>query len=143
MLEKKIIPYNQNLKFLAGKLRKQGILSEVILWRYLKNKQLNGFRFFRQKPLDNYIVDFFCPDLMLAIEIDGITHGDKIFKDEERDKRLKHFGVTVLRFSDRNIKNNVGAVLGAIEDWIIKTHLCFNTPRPAEAGHPSLEGKYK
>lgn len=70
MIKRKIIPYNSKLKELARDLRKQGIYSEVVLWKSLKGKQVLGFDFHRQRPIDEYIVDFFCSELMLAIEID-------------------------------------------------------------------------
>ncbi|MGV2481542.1 UNVERIFIED_CONTAM: DUF559 domain-containing protein, partial [Salmonella enterica subsp. enterica serovar Weltevreden] len=72
-MKNKILPYNPALKELAQRLRKQGILSEVLLWKKIKNKSL-GVEFHRQVPLDNYIVDFYCHELMLAIEIDGNSH---------------------------------------------------------------------
>ncbi len=69
LVKRKIIPYNPKLKELAKKLRKQGILSEVLLWNELKQKKL-GYDFHRQKPIDEYIVDFYCEVLDLVIEID-------------------------------------------------------------------------
>ena len=70
----KIIPYNKNLKVLARKLRKEMTFGEVLLWNELKGDKLWGFDFDRQRCIDNYIVDFYCKDLMLAIEIDGMSH---------------------------------------------------------------------
>ena len=58
-------------------LRKNSTLSEVLLWNELKGKKLMGIDFHRQKPIGNYIVDFFSPELRLVIEIDGITHAYK------------------------------------------------------------------
>ena len=83
---RKIIPYNPKLKPLARKLRKEMTYGEVQLWNELKNDQLWGFYFDRQRCIDNYIVDFYCKDLMLAVEIDGISHnGDEaVIKDELR-----------------------------------------------------------
>ena len=89
MKRKTIIPYDPKLKDLARQLRKNSTLSEVLLWNYLKGKQMLGYDFDRQKLIDNYIVDFFCNELMLAIEIDGDTHNDKIDKDEFRQKKLE------------------------------------------------------
>ena len=118
MKRKVIIPYKPKLKEVARKLRKSGTLSEVLLWRYLKGKQVLGYDFDRQKPIDNYIVDFFCKDLMLAIEIDGESHYGNEKRDEERDKRLKQLGVTVLRFDDMDVRYNLEKVLETIEKWI-------------------------
>ena len=80
----KIIPYNPNLKALARKLRKDMTFGEVLLWNELKNDQLWGFDFDRQRCIDNYIVDFYCKDLMLAIEVDGMSHyGEEAFNKDE------------------------------------------------------------
>ncbi|MEI7498066.1 MAG: DUF559 domain-containing protein [Candidatus Falkowbacteria bacterium] len=116
----KVLPYNPKLKELAKKLRKQGILSEVILWSYFKGKQMNGLDFHRQKPIDEYIVDFYCPKIGLVIEIDGASHGNKIMQDEERDIRLKKLGLTVLRVDDSAVKNDIDAVLRLINDVSVK-----------------------
>lgn len=80
-LPRKIIPYNPKLKLLARGLRNNSTLAEVLLWNQIKSKKLHGYQFLRQKPLDKYIVDFFCYELMLAIEIDGESHINKIEED--------------------------------------------------------------
>jgi very-short-patch-repair endonuclease len=118
MKRKIVIPYNQKLKELAKHLRKSSTLSEVLLWRYLKRKQLLGYDFDRQKPIDNYIVDFFCNELMLAIEIDGRTHNYKSEEDRKRQTKLESLGVRFLRFNDLDIKKNMNGVLNVIGDWI-------------------------
>jgi very-short-patch-repair endonuclease len=128
---RRIIPYNPKLKQLARNLRNHSTLSEVLLWKYLRGKQLMGYDFHRQRPIDNYIVDFYCSELFLAIEIDGNSHDVKLEEDENRQKRLESLGVRVLRFQDREVKQNMQGVLMAIEEWI-KEH----TP---SFGHPSQE----
>ena len=70
---RKIIPYNQNLVVYAKQLRKNMTLGEIALWREINNKKL-GVRFSRQIPIDQYIVDFYCKNLKLAIEVDGSIH---------------------------------------------------------------------
>jgi very-short-patch-repair endonuclease len=84
----KIIQYNKNLKALARKLRKDMTFGEVLLWNELKEDMFWGFDFDRQRCIDNYIVDFYCKDLMLAIEIDGMSHNyeEAFLKDEKSDK---------------------------------------------------------
>lgn len=78
------IKYNPKLKALARSLRKSSTKAEIRLWSYLKGKQLMGYDFHRQKPVDNYITDFFCNTLMLAIESDGYTHGfEEVFKKRD------------------------------------------------------------
>jgi len=89
LLRRKIIPYNPKLKPLAKKLRNNMTLSEVLLWNELKGKRILGYDFDRQKPIDNYIVDFYCKELFLAIEVDGDSHyhDDAPIKDAIRQKR--------------------------------------------------------
>ncbi|MFI5253058.1 MAG: endonuclease domain-containing protein [Bacteroidota bacterium] len=121
MLKRKIIPYNKNLKILARNLRNHSTLSEVLLWQQLKGKQLCGYDFHRQKPIDKYIIDFYCSELSLAIEIDGRSHDEKYDEDVARQQRLESLGVHLLRFTDRDVKHNLAGVVTAIEEWI-NTH---------------------
>ena len=74
MKQGKIYHYNPKLKQRARQLRNNSTLSEVLLWNELKNGKMKGKDFHRQKPIENFIVDFFCPELALAIEIDGTSH---------------------------------------------------------------------
>ena len=106
-----IIPYNPKLVPLARKLRNNSTLSEVLLWKRLRNKQLRGYDFDRQKPIGNYIVDFYCAELMLAIEIDGSSHELKPEEDACRQKEIERFGVTVIRFDDSAVKRHMIQVL--------------------------------
>ena len=79
---------------------------------------MKEYGFHRQKPIAHYIVDFFCYDLMLTIEIDGISHDDKINKDIKRQKQIESFGISFLRFDDIDVKKNIEEVVVAIEEWI-------------------------
>ena len=119
----KIIPYNPILVSRARKLRKNSTFSEILLWNYLKGKQLLGYDFDRQKPIDNYIVDFYCKELQLALEIDGESHAMKEDVDKKRDQRLNYLGVAVLRFEDLVVIYDTECVLNQIEDWIKKNKL--------------------
>lgn len=110
--------YNPKLKEVARKLRKNMTLSEVLLWNQLKKKKMNGYDFHRQKPIDNYIVDFFCPKLKLIIEIDGEVHKYQGENDEKRQNRLETLGFHFLRFTDIDVKRNMIDVLASIEDRI-------------------------
>jgi len=128
---RKIIPYNPNLKELARELRRNMTLSEVLLWNELKKKNMLGYDFDRQRPIGNYIVDFYCKELSLTIEIDGDTHIYKYDYDDKRQRELENLGVHFLRLEDIEIKKNMWNVLRVIEDWIIKN-------RPTS--DPSQEG---
>lgn len=79
--------YNPKLKELARKLRNNGTKAEVVLWKHLRRKQLLGMDFHRQKPLGNYIADFYCPEARLVIEVDGRSHlrEDTISKDRKKE----------------------------------------------------------
>ena len=93
-----IIPYNPNLRGRARELRKKMTLAEVLLWKRLKGKQLCGYDFDRQRPLGRKIVDFYCKQLKLAVDVDGSVHDFTREKDERRQRELEALGVTLLRF---------------------------------------------
>ena len=120
-MRRKIIPYSPNLKALAKSLRKQITYSEVVLWNRLKNFQMMGYDFDRQRPILNYIVDFYCKDLFLVIEVDGITHYDNniIQKDAVRDDELAEYNIIVLRVNALDIVNKTVHVLKILENWIM------------------------
>jgi very-short-patch-repair endonuclease len=121
-MKRPIFPYNPNLKEKARELRNNSTLSEVILWGYLKGNQMHGFDFHRQKPVDNYIVDFICCELYLAIELDGYTHllEETIEKDRIKEQRLKELGIKLIRFWDEEVYNDIDNVLYAIESVVIE-----------------------
>jgi very-short-patch-repair endonuclease len=114
------IVYNPILKSRAKELRKKGVLSEVLLWNQLKGRKMRGYQFMRQKPIGDYIVDFFCSKLGLVIEIDGESHDGRFRYDSERQKFLESAGLAVLRFDDADVKRDIGNVLMAIEGWLEK-----------------------
>lgn len=89
-----------------------------MLWQQLKGRQIHGYDFHRQKPLGKYIVDFFCNELNLAIEVDGDSHFGKEGYDTKRQNELKKIGVFILRFSDMQVRYNLDAVIKSIEKWI-------------------------
>jgi len=110
--------YNPKLKSHAKELRKKGVLSEVLLWNQLKGRKMSGYQFMRQKPIGDYIIDFFCSKLRLVIEIDGKSHDGRFLYDAERQQFLESLGFTVLRFNDADVKRDLPNVLMAIEGWI-------------------------
>lgn len=120
-MKRQIIPYNPNLKELARTLRKSMTYSEVKLWNRLKSFQMMGYDFDRQRPMLNYIVDFYCKDAFLVIEVDGITHHDEhvFLKDEIRDEDLAEYGITVLRVNALDVVNRTEMVLKVIENWLL------------------------
>ncbi len=119
----KRIQYNPKLKEAARRLRNNSTKAEIKLWTYLKGKQLIGYDFHRQKPIDNYIADFFCNKLMLAVELDGYTHSfeEVADRDEIKEQRLNEIGIRVLRFKDEDVMNNIEGVIAEVKEWI-KAH---------------------
>ena len=129
---RKIIPYNPDLLPFAKKLRNNMTLGEIALWREIKNKKL-GVQFSRQIPIDDFIVDFYCKNLQLAIEVDGSIHFEEgqQERDSLRQKRLEFLGVHLIRFNDLDVKNNLDWVLEAIKQ---KTANIKPTPNPSKEG---------
>lgn len=111
--------YNKNLKPFARKLRNKSTDAEIKLWmRLLRNKQLLGYPFLRQRPICNYIADFFCKELKLVIEVDGGYHLMRSDADRLRDETLKAAGYTTLRFTNDEVIYNTDAVRETLENWI-------------------------
>ncbi|WP_299757693.1 endonuclease domain-containing protein [uncultured Pontibacter sp.] len=119
-MKRKILPYKPYLKELARQLRQNSTLSEVLLWNELKNKKLHNLDFDRQKPLGSFIVDFYCKELMLAIEVDGDSHDYNFEPDVIRQQELETLGIRFLRFDDAEVKRDLLNVLRAIEAWVVE-----------------------
>ncbi|MGB7085594.1 MAG: endonuclease domain-containing protein [Phormidesmis sp.] len=114
------VPYNPKLKVRARELRNQMTAGESALWQRLRKKRMMGYDFDRQKPMDQFIVDFYCKALALAVEVDGSIHEspEAQQRDQERQARLEQLGVRFLRFSDDAVKEDINSVCLAIADWI-------------------------
>jgi very-short-patch-repair endonuclease len=117
-MKRNFLPYNPRLKGVARMLRNNITLAEILLWNQLKQKQMMGYDFHRQKPIEEHIVDFFCPKLSLAIEIDGESHDGKLETDSRRQREIEKLGVHFLRFLDDEVKKNLDGVLLVIREWI-------------------------
>lgn len=114
-MKKRILPYSPKVRQLARLLRKQSTVAEILLRKALRGKQMLGYDFHRQKPIDEYVVDFYCPRLGLVVEIDGVTHEGKEEADEVRQEKLESFGLTVLRFRDEEVKWDLDGVLSSLQ----------------------------
>ncbi|ALH96586.1 endonuclease domain-containing protein [Acinetobacter equi] len=112
-------PYNKNLKQASHDLRNNMTDAEKLLWSRLRNKQILGLQFYRQKPILNYIVDFYCPAANLVIECDGSQHftQEGLEADRIRDEALAQLGLKVLRFDN-------GQVMGRIDDVVEEVYQC-------------------
>jgi very-short-patch-repair endonuclease len=116
MATNKILPYNKNLKPLARELRKNMTKGEILLWQQIRKRQL-GVQFHRQIPIDEYIVDFYCHELLLAIEVDGECHyrPGAYEEDKKREDRLKSLGVHIVRIHDSEVKKDMPNVIRTLE----------------------------
>jgi len=123
----KFYHYNKELKQFSRELRSNSTLSEIILWTEVLKARKLGYQFHRQRPVLNYIGDFFCKDLNLVIELDGITHHERSVKakDKKKQNKLEQFEYTVLRFKDEEVVNSLDDVRKKLRNWICeyeKTH---------------------
>ena len=113
-----------SLKKYRRQLRQNQTEAETKLWQHLRNKQIDGFKFFRQYSIRNYILDFYCPNKKLAIELDGGQHAERKEQDDKRTQILEQNGIEVIRFWNDQILKDTDVVLEVI--WN-KLH---NSPNP-------------
>lgn len=117
------IYHSDKLKKFSRINRKNQTPAEIKLWSKLRNRQLLGYKFRRQVPIANYIVDFYCEKLKLIIEIDGSTHNeDKYDYDLNRENFLKDLGYRLERFTEYEVTNNINDVLQTLENIINGTY---------------------
>ena len=132
-MRNKIIPYHPELKLLARQLRKNSTLPEILLWQNIKQRAYD-VQIHRQVPMLNYIVDFYCHELGLAIEIDGSSHDFNFNYDAKRQGELEVYGVTFLRFSNAEVKKNIFSVLLVIEETVAQLNSNIKTPLKSPQG---------
>ena len=109
-------PYNKNLKQPSRDLSNNMTDAEQMLWQRLRRKQILGLQFYRQKPILNYIVDFYCPSANLVIECDGSQHytDEGLEADRVRDEALAQLGLRVLRFDNGQVLAEIDGVVEQI-----------------------------
>ncbi len=119
-----MLPYNKNLKEISKSLRNKQTEAERCLWIRLKLKHL-GYTFYRQKPIGDYIVDFYCPKARLVVEVDGGRHfTTKTAADDRlRDEHLRSLGLTILRFSNSEVLKRTDEVAESIYKQLTKSSL--------------------
>lgn len=124
------LPYNKNLTALARENRKNPTPAEKKIWNdVLRMRQFADYKFLRQKPIDNYIVDFYCSELRLVIEIDGNSHAETVEYDAERTRVLQSLGLTVLRYTNDDLIQNIQGVYDDLSEKIEKlTPIVSPTP---------------
>ena len=146
------LPYNIKLKQYSRNLRNDSTRAEITLWKELRAAQL-GYTFNRQKPLQNFIVDFYCKPLHLVIEVDGITHWaeEQIKQDKIRQTTLEKMDLHFLRFDDDEVLHDMENVLRTIEITIEKLEKFYpeaikirkNPPSPLKRGNKCPINKKK
>ena len=114
------VHYKPYLKELALQLRNNSTKAEIKLWAYLRGKKMGGYDFHRQKPIYNYIADFYCNKLKLVIEVDGLTHQweETFEKDKLKQVHIEELGFKVLRFNDDEVINDIDNVLRVISFYV-------------------------
>ena len=132
------LPYNPKLKQRARELRRAGNLSEVLLWNQLKKAQFNGLDFDRQKIIGYYIVDFYCAEKNVVIEVDGNSHDNKSEHDAERDAFLSGLGLRVIHVLDKDVKENLAVVMGFLTQQLL--HATAEMDSDTEETTPPLRG---
>ncbi|EGW23640.1 endonuclease domain-containing protein [Methylobacter tundripaludum] len=128
-------PYNPVLKPFSRNLRSGMTDAEQLLWSKLRRKQILGLQFYRQKPLANYIVDFYCAAANLVIELDGSQHfePDHQARDAERDRALESMGIMVLRFDNRQVLTELDAVMSVVFN-VVEKQIKIQIPPPFAKG---------
>lgn len=104
----------------ARELRRMITPAERIVWYELRNRYLSGYKFRRQHPVREFIVDFFCPEKELVVEIDGGIHQQPEVRerDENRTAELERLGLTIIRFSNEEVMNDIDEVMRKIEEHL-------------------------
>jgi very-short-patch-repair endonuclease len=125
----------------ARLLRKKATEPERILWRHLRNRSFGGYKFRRQHPFDDYVLDFYCPSAKLAIELDGGGHDYHAgqIRDRKRSEFLATRGVAVLRFWNHQVRQELDSVLRAI--WFALEERQQNKPSPKSSPFGKGRGK--
>lgn len=122
------IPYNKKLLERSRDLRKNMTVAEKKLWfDVLQNERMNGYKFTRQKILDNFIVDFYCSKLGLIIEVDGDSHDNTEGKDTERTNILEQYKLRVIRYTNDEVLNNISGVYADLENKLKQRKFELNT----------------
>jgi adenine-specific DNA-methyltransferase len=122
------------MKNLARALRRNMTDAERVLWRFLRDRQLNGYKFRRQHPIGPYIVDFVCLDKKLIVEVDGSQHAVRIDEDAKRSTYFEGRGFKILRFWNNEVLKERESVLSAIVSWLAENNPPSPRPSPPETG---------
>jgi very-short-patch-repair endonuclease len=116
----KFILYNKKLVSRARELRKERTEEEIVFWdKILKNKEIVNYKFTQQKPLDDFIADFYCSKLLFVIEIDGDIHGELKNRDKERSEILFYkYGIKVIRYKNDEVLSNIEKLISDFKNEV-------------------------
>jgi len=131
------IAFNRNsMKERRQILRRKTTKPEIILWSKIRRKQLDGFRFRRQYSVNEYVLDFYCSELKVGIEIDRENHERIELKeyDSEREEVIKLFGISILRFTNKEVIDHIDNVLEKIRDTVKSRSSAVTTTFPLIKG---------
>jgi very-short-patch-repair endonuclease len=106
----------------ARELRKNETEAEKVLWRELRSRRCSGLKFRRQHPAKEFVLDFYCHEYLLGIEVDGTVHENEAAKeyDQNRTAELENLGITLLRFKNEEVLSNLSKVLNEIRNKIVQ-----------------------
>ena len=108
---------------------------ERLLWRYLRNQQM-GPKFRRQHPIGDFVLDFYCAEARLAVEIDGPVHAKRPGYDDWRDEQLANIGIRVLRIRDEDVKHELSGVLELIREALASPPAPLSVPERGRRRSP-------
>jgi very-short-patch-repair endonuclease len=116
-----MLPYDRRLRERSQQLRKSMTAAETFLWSKIRMKQVKGHWFYRQKPVGEYIADFYCPKAKLVVEVDGGQHySNEIAEyDKVRNEYMAGLGLRVIRFTNKEVLTNIKGVIEVIERNIL------------------------
>ncbi len=126
----------EDIRAYAREMRSRMTDAEALLWMLLRNRRIAGAKFRRQHPVGRYILDFYCDEKKLGIELDGGQHGEAVQYDQQRDGWLSAQGIQVLRFWNNQMLTETEAVMEVIYQAIVstetsQTNIQQNAPSPA------------
>ena len=121
----------EKLKLVARQMRREPTAAENALWQRLRGRQLHNVKFRRQHPIDRFVVDFYCEQHKLIVEIDGSVHQYTAEEDAIRQEYLESLGLAVLRFSNDNVFQDLDAVVSAIKAWLSSPPESSSPPSPS------------
>jgi very-short-patch-repair endonuclease len=132
-----IIPYNKNLRSVAKQLRENQTEAEIEMWNFLRYN-FAKFKFLKQVPMDNFIIDFFCKEAKLIIEVDGEVHDFQKERDAERDNILVYkYNLKTVRFTNREVMKNKNHIRKFLNEAL---HLCTDAPLKGSASEAKTGG---